>query len=337
MLAPPDVVKTPAAAVDALARARDAVAGIPGVAGVGLASAGPLFGGEEAGDLRLVDRPGDAGRRVLWYDIDEHYFPTLGLRPILGRLITAEDHAGSTPVAVINDALARQLFGEASPLGRRVLVNQHESEIVGVVPTLAPARPDRPAAPEIYWPIRQYQRFAAYLVVRLDSSAANAEPAIRARAAAAAGSVQLTPLVNLETLFGRTLVSPRFNLWLIGGFASAAVVLAVIGIYGVMAFAVTSRTRDIGVRIALGASPNRVTAEFLGSSLKLVALGTIGGVALSLALARWFASVLFGVPATDWPTIAMALCGFAGVAILAAYLPARRASRVDPLQALRIE
>jgi predicted permease len=337
MFAPPDVFKTTAGAVEALARVRDAVAGIPGIASVGLASAGALFGGEEAGELKLADRAGDEGRRVLWYDLDEHYFGTLGLRPTLGRLITSEDTGGSAQVAVINDTLARQVFGDASPLGRRVSVGTYVSEIVGVVPTLIPARPDKPAAPEIYWPIRQYRRYAAYLVVRIEPGATGLEPAIRARAGAAAGAVQLTPLVSLETIFDRTLVSPRFNMWLIAVFASVAITLAVIGVYGVMAFAVSSRTRDIGVRIALGASPGRVTAEFLRSSLRLVALGTAGGVLLALGLARWFSSLLFGVPAADWPVISIALAGFAAVATLAAYLPARRASRVDPLQALRID
>jgi hypothetical protein len=339
MLAPPDVFKTPAAAVEALNRAREAVAGIAGVTSVGLASAGPvaLFGGEETGELKLADRAGDEGRRVRWYDVDEHYFPTLGLRPTLGRLITSEDTSSSAQVAIVNDTLARQLFGDATPIGRRVAVGAYVSEIVGVVPTVTPARPDRPAPGEIYWPIRQYRRYAAYLVMRLDANAGNLEPAIRARVAGAAGTLQLTPLVSVETIFDRTLVSPRFNMWLIGVFASIAIALAAIGVYGVIAFAVGSRTRDIGVRIALGASPGRVTAEFLRSSMRLVTLGTLGGIALSLGLARWFASLLFGVQAADWVTISAALAGFTAIAMLAAYLPARRASRVDPLQALRMD
>jgi putative ABC transport system permease protein len=138
-------------------------------------------------------------------------------------------------------------------------------------------------------------------------------------------------------MFGNTLVSPRFNVVLIGAFALTAILLAAVGVYGVIAQTVASRTREIGLRMALGATPGRLVADIVGHSVKLALAGMGIGLAVSLAVGRLLASLLYGVPHTDAITLVTTVAVFLTVAIAAGYVPARRASRVDPLRALRAE
>jgi putative ABC transport system permease protein len=336
LLAPPDRVGTVDAAVDALTRAREAAATVPGILAAGLTSAGPLSGWEESGELRLADRA-DAGTwPVVWFDGDRGYFETLGVRPRRGRLIAATDTPASPAVAVVNETLVRQVFGAASPLGRRIAVDGYASEIVGVVPDLPPA-PGEPAKPAVYWPIRQYRRFAAHLVLRGMPGAALPDASVRRAIAEAAPVVETSSFQPIETLFGRRLVGPRFNMWLAAVFALVAVALSAVGVYAVVAFSVVNRTREIGVRMALGASPRRMTAHFVRRTLRLVGAGTMVGLALAVVAGQGLGSLLFGLPPFDPAVLAGAVAVFVLVAACAGYLPARRASRVDPLNALRAE
>jgi putative ABC transport system permease protein len=341
MLAPSGTYKTGQARVAVLERAREQVAAVPGVVAVGLGSAGPLFGGGvETGVLTIDGAPAESADRapvVQWYDADTHYFSALGRRIVRGRDLATTDVDGAPPVAVVNEAFATRFFAGDSPVGRRVSVQDHPADIVGVVSDVRPSRPDRATPPEIFWPIRQYPRGAAYLVMRLDPGISGLEPAIRARVEAVDPNIQVTSFVPIDRLFANSLVSPRFNVVLIGAFALTAILLAAVGVYGVIAQTVASRTREIGLRIALGATPGRLVADVVGRSVRLALIGMLLGLAASLAVGRLLGSLLYGVPYTDAITLVTTVAAFLAVSIAAGYVPARRASRVDPLAALRAE
>lgn len=332
LVAPPATYQTTSNAVVALALARDRVAVVPGVIDAGLTSAGPMFGGTEGDALTVngVTRP----EPVLWYDVDEHYFQTLGAHVQQGRPLSADDTLSAPAVAVVNESFVRTFFPDASPIGQRVTVQDHAADIVGVYPDFTPARPDEPVTPQIYWPIQQYRRFAAYLVLRLSPDSAMREDAIRDAIRGAGPAIQMTTVTSLDTMFERTLVNPKFNMAILGLFAIMAVALAAVGVHGVIAFSVTSRTREIGVRVALGASPARVARQFLIDTSRLAIAGALAGVVLAAVLGRWLDHLLVGLPSLKPLWVIGLVIAFVGVALLAGYIPARRASRVDPVKAL---
>ena len=339
LLAPSGTYRTTKAAVGVLERARDEVATLPGVQSVALASAGPLFGGVETDALSVeggtaVD---PSASPVNWFDVSPEYFDALGIAIVKGRPFDSGDAAGSAQVAVINEALAKRFFAGQDPLGHRVTVMKHTSEIVGIVADIQPYRPDRATPPEIYWPIRQYPRLAAYLVMRVAHGTQGIEKMVRARVAMVDPGVQLTPVVSFDERFSRTLVAPRFNMLILGVFAFVAIALAAVGVFGVIAYSIASRTREIGVRLALGATPQRIVANVVRRGMALAGAGMVFGLAGALALGRLFATLLYGLAPTDWVTLSIALLGFAVVALGASYLPARRAAAIDPLTALRHE
>ena len=334
LVAPPDRVGRIDAGVDALLAARAAVAALPGVEHAGLVSAGPLFGGVETGSLQVADQPDAGVWTVNWFDADEGLFPTLGITASRGRLIAATDTFGSERVAVVNDVLARQVFGGLDVVGRRIVVDRYESTIVGVVPAIIPA-PGVLARPEVYWPIRQYRRYAAYLVIREARGAPPSAAAVRRALAAAVPVIDASALRPLESRFADALIAPRFSMWLALAFAIAAAAVAAVGRYAVIAAAVMHRRHEIGVRLALGASPGDMAAAFMRETLTLFAVGSIVGLALMAMIGRGLARVLHCVPPTDPVAIGAAFAVLAVAAVSAGYLPARRASQVDPLTTLR--
>jgi putative ABC transport system permease protein len=341
LLAPPGKYRTGAAAVDVLERARDEVASAPGIRSAGLASAPPLFNGDGGDTLSIEGGPpvDPASAPVEWFDASPGYFETLGLPMVRGRGFTASDTAGTPNVAIINQTLAKRFFGASDPIGRRVTMTAmaYTSEVVGVVADMKSYRADQPIGPQIYWPIRQYRRLAAYLVIRVAPGTPGVEQLVRARVAAVDPEVQAGPMLSLNETFGRTLVTPRFNMLLFGAFAFVAIALAAVGVFGVIAYSIASRTREIGVRIALGATPQRLITDVVRRGMVLTGAGMAIGLAATLALGRVLATLLYGLPPTDWITLALTVVGFASVAFGASYLPARRAARIDPLAALRTE
>jgi putative ABC transport system permease protein len=218
-----------------------------------------------------------------------------------------------------------------------VTVRTHTSEIVGVVADSTSYRADRPTPPEIYWPIRQYPRLAAYLVMRVSPGATGVERLVRARIASVDPDVQPGVVKSLDERLGERLVTPRFNMLLFGAFALVAITLAAVGVFGVIAYSIASRTREMGVRLALGATPQRLVRDVVRRGMVLTAIGMAIGLAGTLALGRVLAALLYGLPATDWMTLTLTILAFAAVALGATYLPARRAALIDPLAALRQE
>lgn len=333
---PPASVGSP---VTAMERVRSEVAGLPGVRSAALGSAGPLFGGgAETGGLVIEGRPPFAPSEVPtvhWFDIDPHYFQAIGIRVLRGRAFTDGDVRGAAPVGVINETLARRFFAGQNPIGRRVTVMDHASEIVGVVADVKPLRPDQPTPPQIYWPIEQYRRGAAYLIVRTTPGIGGVEKAIRARAAAVQPGIQLTPMVSLDERFAKNLVSPRFNVLLVATFALAALLLAAVGVYGVIAYTVATRVQELGIRVALGATPARLVSDVMRRGVVLALAGTVAGCAGALAIGRLLTSLLYGLAPGDPLTLATAALVLAAVSLVACWVPARRASRIDPVSALK--
>ncbi|MGB2716568.1 MAG: ABC transporter permease [Vicinamibacterales bacterium] len=337
LLAPANTYRTTGSAVGALERARDAIAGLPGMQSVALASAGPLFGGVETGAIAIEGAPpiDPSAATVNWFDVSPEYFDVVGIATVKGRTFTERDVGGAPHVAVINQSLAARFFGSANPIGQRVTIMKHTSEIVGIVRDIRPYRPDLAAPPEIYWPIRQYPRLAAYLVMRTDREPS--AQSVRTRVASVDPSMQVSPVVSLNERFSRVLVTPRFNALLLGAFAFVALALATVGVSGVIAYSVASRTREIGIRIALGATPRRLMTEVVSHGMTLAAIGMVLGIAGALAFGNVLATMLYGLAPHDFVTLCLAIAVFTAIAFCASYVPARRAARIDPLTALRQE
>jgi putative ABC transport system permease protein len=337
---PPRDADPGAPTVALMERVREEVAAVPGVRAAALGSGGPLFGGVETGGIAIAGRPAfapSAMPTVQWFNVSADYFDALGVRLLRGRRLAAADTANAPAVALINDTLARRFFAGGDPIGQRVTVDDHPAEVVGVVADVRPLRPDEPTPPQIYWPNDQFRRGAAYILVRTAAGAAGIEQAIRARVASVNPGIQLSSFVSIDERLSRNLVSPRFNVALIASFALVAVLLALVGVYGVIAYSVASRVKEFGVRMALGATPHRLMSSVMGAGARLVLTGIALGVAGALAVGRLVSSLLYGLPATDGLTLASAIGLFAVVAAVACWLPARGASRVDPIAALRAE
>lgn len=328
------------AAVRALyAQGLDAVRSLPGVAAASLTSGGPLFGGEEPGMARAGGPSGDS-TVVLWRDVGPGYLGTLGVPLREGRDFTEADRAGTAPVAIVNEAAARRLWPGRSPIGERLVMPEMDLAftVVGIAADIPAFDPDDPVRPEVYWPYFQLSRWGAFFVVRTGAEPpAGLAAAIRDRLANVAADLEPARVSVLDELVGRRLVSPRFNTLLLGSFAAVALLLAAVGIAGLIAYRVTHRVREIGIRLALGATQRRVVGAFLWEGGRLVVVGVAVGTVGALLLTRFLGSLLAGTSPTDPLAFGVVVVGMLLIGILAAWLPARRASRVDPLTALRAE
>jgi len=321
------------------AQALDALRTIPGVTAVSLASGEPpLFGGEEPGTAKALG-PFSDSTVVLWHDVGPHYFATLGLPLRVGRDFTEADRAGSPPVAIVNETLARRLWPGRAAVGERFLMTreQLEFEVVGVVADVPAFQPDAPVRPEVYWPYFQLSRWGSFVVVRTQGDPPGVANAIRARLSAITPEMEPSRVQPMNDLVDRRLVSPRFNALLLGSFAGVALLLAAIGIAGLVAYRVTHRVRETGIRLALGASGRMVVTQFVREGAILVGAGVGVGVIGALGLTRLLGSMLAGTSPTDPVTFAAVTVGMLAIGLGAAWIPARRASRVDPLEALRSE
>jgi putative ABC transport system permease protein len=323
------------------ARAVDELRTIPSVVSVGAGSAGPLFGGDGEGMFTIDGRPPASGgprQAALWYDISPSYFRTIGLPILRGRDIAASDVRGGPLVAVINETFARRYLG-TEPLGRRIHMVEHDADftVVGVVRDVPPVRPGDDVSPQIFWSNRQVPRLATYFLVRTAGDPALVASAIRARLHVVDPDMHVSQIRTEREWLSRELVRPRFGAVLLATFGTLALVLAAIGTYGLIAYAVAQRTREIGIRMALGAKPRVIVGEILTRGMKLAGLGVGLGFIGALALTRVIRSMLAGVSANDPISFGVSAGLLLLGAVLACVLPARRASRVDPVVALRAE
>jgi predicted permease len=269
------------------------------------------------------------------------YFRTLGTSLLAGRAVDERDTEGTPAVGVVSDAFRRLHFPDRSPrdvLGVRFSVNGPEGpwrEIVGVVSDAKYASLTERPRPVVFLPIGQRHETGVVLYVRATASPESLVPAVRAAVRELEPNLPLAELRTLRETVSASTWAARMGLALLGGFALLALALAAIGVYGVTSFQVAQRTREIGIRMALGAGGRDVQRMVLGGGLRLVSLGVAFGLLGSLALSRSIASLLYGVSEADAATLASVPALLGAVALAACLLAARRATRLDPLEALR--
>ena len=327
-----------------LARVRS----LPGVVAAGYTTTVPLTW--KGGTSRLTiegraPKPGlgdDANHRQVTPD----YLRALGLPLKTGRYIEESDGPRSQPVAVVNEAMARAFWPGADPLGKRFKVGGPASPnpwltVVGVVADVRQMGLDAPVKPEMYLPFKQvnYNQWFApgYLVIRTSAEPASLTAAVRREVHAVDPEQPVSNVQTMAEILGEESAQRRVGMTLLAAFAGLALLLASLGIYGVLSFFVAQRTQEIGVRLALGASPRSILALVLGKGMRLTLAGLGLGLLGAFALTRLIESQLFGVSASDPVTYAGLALLLACVALLACYLPARRATKVDPMVALRYE
>jgi len=326
-------------------QAEQRLARLPGVAAVGGAFPLPFSGLAWQENFQVAGRPAPAAGHAPATDMASvrgDYFGAMGMRLLRGRAFTERDNASAPAVVIVDDALARGYFPGPDPLaaalGQRLDLAGAERTIVGVVAHVQYFGLNGVSRVESFIPQEQSPSNVAalYFVLRTRS----ADPlGLRAAALAQIQAVDPDqPATDLQTMDQRlalSLAQRRLTLWLMGAFALLALALAAIGIYGVLSYAVSQRTHEIGVRMALGADRGRVLRQVLAQGLRWSALGAAAGLAAALALGGFAATFLYGIPATDPLTLLSVPLLLLAIAALACYLPARRATRVDPLLALR--
>jgi putative ABC transport system permease protein len=328
-------------------RALEAVNALPGVEAA-MVSEVPLGGSSLHHNFLIEGRPPAAeGDEPDLYSrsVGGDYFRVMGVPVREGRALDARDREGAPLVGVVNEAFAREYFGGRSPLGARVRWARMEGEprwieVVGVVGDVRHFGLHRPEEPAIYTPYAQslqpWKRWMN-LVVRAEGDPARAADSVKARVWSVDPQIPLTKVRTMEEVAAGSVARQRFNLTLLAVFACAALLLASVGVYGVVSYAVAQRTHEFGVRLALGARAADVLRLVLRQGLVYAAVGVALGLAGALALSRVMESLLYGVSATDPFVYAAASALLAAVALLACLVPALRATRVDPVEALRYE
>jgi predicted permease len=323
------------------------LASSPGVAAAGATSSLPVSGAVEGGGVRLVGRvyePGQAAR-ALYNVVAGDYFRAAGIRLIAGRTFDASDRDGSRATIIVSRKLAREQFGtEADAIGREVnatfemIRGRPPRTIVGVVDDVKQISLDAEAGAQVYVPVAQFPYPGLTFLVRVSGGEPTAAlPLVRKTVREVHPSATINDVRTMGDVVAESLSRQRFQMTLIGTFAVLALVLATVGLYGVLALIVGQRRREIGVRLALGASPRAVVRMLLGEGARVAGVGVVIGLAGAFALTRVLRSLLYGISSTDLATFAAAAVFVGVVALAATWMPARRAARVDPRTALASE
>jgi predicted permease len=270
-----------------------------------------------------------------------NYFQAMGIPVVRGRTFTEADNSDAAPVVVINQTMARKVWPAEEPIGKRVRMGSNTSApwstVVGVVGDIRHAGLDEEPAPEMYISYLQGPPVAPFIVIRTAGDPAAIGGAVRAELSALDKDLVVYDLRTMTEIRSASLAQRRFITLLVSAFGAMALLIAAIGVYGVMALVVTERTHEMGVRVALGAAPRQVLGLVVRQGLVLAILGVAIGAGASVAVTPTIAGQLYGVGAIDPATLAVVSSLLVGVAVVASAVPARRAMRVDPVKALRYE
>jgi putative ABC transport system permease protein len=323
----------------------EGIRAIPGVRGVAFTTDLPIAGAEIYHNLAFEGRTFAPGGEpeVYYRGVSPAYFDTLGIRLTRGRGFTDDDRTTAPAVAIVNESFVREYYPTEDPIGRRIRWVSGAGDwitIVGVAADVRGLSLESGEVPAVHIPIRQERagfRMWMDVAVRTDGPAAALVPAMRRELARLDPTVPLTRPATMDAVIAASIADRRFNLYLLGGFALLSLLLAAAGAYGVMSYAVQQRTREMGVRLALGATPGSLLRLIVGRGVGLAALGVAIGTAGAAVLSRTMSGFLFQIAPTDLTTFLVSALVLLAAAALATWLPARRAARVDPLTALRSE
>jgi predicted permease len=319
---------------------------IPGVQDVGLINTLPLYKGPTSG-FRVEGRPvttPDKWPTVNYRVVSPNYFRAMGIPVLQGRAYTDRDDQNAPFVMIINQQTAKENFPDENPIGKRITFGGTNPdgqprwcEIVGVVANVRSLELREEPAAELYFSAAQDPWPAMSLVVRSTVEPGSLSVSVRQAVNEVDRSVPVADVKTMDHIVSESITQPRFNLFLLGLFGAVAMVLSAAGIYGVTAYTVTQRTHELGIRIALGAQLSDVLKMILGQGMAVIGVGLVAGLAAAFAMMRLLRSLLFGVGENDPLTFVAITVVLVLVALIACYIPARRATKVDPLVALRAD
>jgi predicted permease len=309
---------------------------IPGVESAGITDMLPL-GRNRSWGLRAkgLTYPKDQSNSAIVRIITPGLLSAMGIRLQQGRDFTWNDTGKGDPVVIINQTAARHYWQGEDPARRPALINGKEHRVIGVVADVREHGLEDKVGPEMYLPVTQSSPEGAELVIRTSLPPAAIASTVLARLRAINPAQPAAELRPLQHIVDKSVSPRRFFVLLVSCFGALGLILASLGIYGVISYSVTRQTQEIGIRMALGATAPQVQAGVIGKALKLAGMGVVAGAIGSVAAARWIEALLFGTKPTDPWTFLVIVLLLVTVALLAGYLPARRASRIDPMAALR--
>lgn len=322
------------------------VRSLPGVQSVGLISNLPLRKGPNA-RFRIDGRPiltPDKWAPASLRSVGQDYFRAMNIPIVQGRVFNDQDNDKVPLKLLVNQALVEKNFPGEDPIGKRLTFGATDkdkqpiwTEIVGVVANVRSVELKEEAQPEVYFSMRQSPFPHNAIVIRSTVEPSSLTPALRQAVVEVDRTVPISEIQTMDHIVSESVTQPRFNLFLLGLFSAIALLLSAAGIYGVTAYSVTQRTQELGIRIALGAQVSDVLKMILGQGMVVITIGLVIGLAAAFALMRLMRSLLFGIGENDPLTFVAITLVLAAVALLACFIPARRAAKVDPLIALRAE
>jgi predicted permease len=322
------------------------VRALPGVEAAGATNVLPLSGQNQSGSFNIEGRPVPQGQSPPHGDrwlVTADYFRTMNIPLVRGRYFTEQDGPDAPGVAMVDETMARKYWPGEDPVGKRITFetgpdNQPRwREIVGLVGHVRHKDLEGESRVQYYAPLMQRPNSGIFLAVRTSGDPESLSPAVRGVVREMDKDLPVYKVTTMRQLVSDSMAQRRFSMLMLGIFAVVALVLASVGLYGVLAYSVTQRTREIGVRMALGAQTRDVLKMIVGQGMALALAGVGIGLVIAFAATRLMSSLLYGVTATDPSVFAGVAVLLAGVAFLACYVPARRATRVDPMEALRYE
>lgn len=317
---------------------RQGVGSLPGVQAAELCQVVPFSGDGQGGPFTVEGFEREQPKVAWLRSSTPGYFNAMGMPILKGRGFESSDNASSLPVAIVDEALARRYSSQGDLVGKRIQIGGGPwLTIVGVVPNVKNRKLDEDAWPYVYRPYSQWVRRETMLVVRSEMDPTTIAGNIRQEVAKLDPELPLSRVSTIRQAMDRSLVTTRLTNWLLAGFAATALLLALTGIYGVMSLNVANRRNEFGIRLALGAQATNVLRLILGQGLRLAVIGVALGLLAAIAFTRLLQGLLFGISASDPLTFVVIAVLLVGVALLACWIPARRATKVDPLEALRSE